>query len=62
MVYLTREQRVALYNVWKRPISGMPNQMSYREFRKTVLPGMGWVGIHWAGMYLGIEADGYTHS
>ena len=35
---------------------------SYREFRKSVMPGFGYIGIMWNGMYIGIETDGYTHS
>lgn len=36
----------------------------YRRFRKTVQPYFGGecVMVHWAGMWLGIEQDGYTHS
>jgi len=36
--------------------------MTYRQFRKTVQPGYGCAMVPWAGMWLGIEKDGYTHS
>jgi len=36
--------------------------MNYREFRKTVCHGYDCLMVKWAGMWLGIEADGYTHS
>jgi hypothetical protein len=35
---------------------------TYREFRKTVQGGSGCVMVHWMGMWLGIEPDGYVHS
>ena len=56
---LTREQRESLYRKWTQSNQGK----SYREFRRTVL--LGWTGeimVHWSGMWLGIETDGYTHS
>ena len=36
----------------------------YREFRKRVQPsfGMDCIMLPWAGMWLGIEKDGYIHS
>lgn len=37
--------------------------VTYRQFRKTVIPfDYGAIGVHWCGMWLGIETDGYTHS
>lgn len=64
MINLTKPQRRALYQVYKRgPDYLMPN--SYRQFRKTIEPeiaGHGAVMIHWQGMWLGIELDGHTHS
>lgn len=38
--------------------------IQYRRFRKTVQPFFGGdcVMVPWAGMWLGIEKDGYTHS
>lgn len=39
-------------------------RITYREFRKTVQPGFlcDCIMVPWAGMWLGIELDGYTHS
>ncbi len=37
----------------------------WREFRKSVqasIPVGDYVMVYWAGMWLGIEKDGYTHS
>jgi len=34
----------------------------YRDFRRKVEPGPGCIMIPYAGMWLGIEPDGYTHS
>ena len=64
MVKTTRAQRLALSRIWHRRIWGKPNHLTYREFRKTVVPyvGGGCVMVPWAGMWLGIEEDGYTHS
>jgi hypothetical protein len=62
MVKTTREQRVALKVIWQRRIWDLPNPLSYREFRRTVTPGLGYIMVPWAGMWLGIEPDGYTHS
>ncbi len=65
MVKTTRQQRVALYEVWCRRVWNHSNPLTYREFRKTVQPlgaGQGCILVPWAGMWLGIERDGYTHS
>lgn len=59
MVKLTKEQRKALHKLWLRTSGDRP---PYREFRRTVTPGLGWVGVRWCGMYVGIEPDGYTHT
>lgn len=58
MVKLTRAQRVSLHRKWEQ---GSQN-MTYKEFRKTVQPGWDCVMVEWCGMWLGIETDGYTHS
>lgn len=76
MIKTTRAQREALKRVYERsPIcakpAGVPSriinkrEMTYRQFRETVQPSFdtsGCVMVHWAGMWLGIERDGYTHS
>lgn len=38
--------------------------LQWRKFRARVQPAFGdtCVMLHWAGMWLGIEEDGYTHS
>lgn len=72
MVRTTRAQRAALKRLFDRgPIyrdadarSG-GQRMSYREFRKTIqteIGGFGAIMVPWAGMWVGIEKDGYTHS
>lgn len=61
MVYLTKQQRQALKRVWLR----LPDPVPYRVFRKGVLPTVkndDCVMVRFAGMWLGIERDGYTHS
>ena len=36
--------------------------LTYRQFRRQVIPGWGCIMLHWQNMWLGIEKDGYTHS
>ena len=65
MVYLTKAQRKALYTkVYLRTlkVTAAGPQKTYREFRKEVQPGWDCVMVPFAGMWLGIEKDGYTHS
>jgi hypothetical protein len=73
MVNLNRKQREALFNVYQRcpldanadRLQGNLTPLTYRQFREKVQPmfcGDGGVMIHWCGMWLGIEKDGYTHS
>ena len=67
MITLTREQRVALKRVYERSVyEKQPGEVpTYRAFRKTVQPevcGWGAVMVPFAGMWLGIERDGHTHS
>ena len=61
MIKTTKEQRAALWRIFNRK-TDTPQSLTYRQFRKTVAPGSGYIMVHWCGMYLGIELDGYTHS
>jgi len=36
--------------------------VTYLEFRRSVQSGYGCALVHWCGMWLGIEHDGYVHS
>ena len=69
---LTREQREALKRVFDRQASiGLPNvdepgkeKPTYRQFRRRAVRA-GYdncIMVQFAGMWLGIEPDGYTHS
>lgn len=58
MVTTTRAQREALKRIWLRGT----DQRTYKQLRAAVLPGPDCVMLQWAGMWLGIERDGYTHS
>jgi len=61
----TRAQREALARVYARMKSGdNPTTMTYRQFRRTVVPNglLDCLMVPFAGMWLGIELDGYTHS
>lgn len=73
MTPMNRAQRVALKRVFDRgPIwvqspagSCITYQLSYRQFRASAQPTIGCdgaVALHWHGMWLGIEKDGYCHS
>mgnify|MGYP003434167301 FL=1 len=59
MLNLTKPQRKALYKVYLRLDTPRPQ---YKAFRRNVHPGPGCVMVQFAGMVLGIEKDGYTHS
>jgi hypothetical protein len=60
MTRLTKEQQRALLAVYRR--GAKTNPPTYLQFRRTAHLGMGCLMVPWAGMYLGIEPDGYTHS
>ena len=71
MQILTREQREAVKRVFDRcPVfdrgsDGLPVQLTYRQFRRTVQPTFfmdNAIALPWCGMWLAIERDGYTHS
>ncbi len=57
---ITKAQSQALLRKWRQDNQGM----TFLAFRRTV---QHWrmldcVAVHWCGMWLGIEQDGYTHS
>jgi hypothetical protein len=62
--------RAATLNEWRDYAKRNPDafvhvpSIQYRKFRKTVQPYFGdtCVMVPYAGMWLGIETDGYTHS
>jgi hypothetical protein len=74
MLTLTRQQREALKRIFERfPLDANHDRIkpgdpwtpiSYRQFRQAVQPVIcdSAVMVHWCGMWLGIEPDGYTHS
>jgi hypothetical protein len=76
MVKTSRAQRVALKRVFDRndivpQAEGTPMRfvnkqpMTYRNFRASIHGTIGCDGavtVYWAGMWLCIERDGYTHS
>jgi len=60
---LTPQQRHALLRVYQRALTAdTPTTLTYLQFRRQVQPGPGCIMVPWAGMWLGIEPDGYTHS
>ena len=60
MTPTTREQREAMFRVYTR----QNVQGSYLDYRRTVVkaPLMGCLMVHVNNMYIGIEADGYSHT
>ena len=55
---INKAQQKAIYRKWLQNNQGM----TYRQFRATAQSGYDCIMIHWSGMWLGIEDDGYTHS
>jgi hypothetical protein len=72
MIKTTKEQRIAIKRVFDRQpiyttkIAEAFNQpISYKRFRSTAQPTFGCDGaivLHWCGMWLCIERDGYCHT
>lgn len=63
MITLTRPQRIALKRLFDRASGDAPD-LTYRAFRRTVVPYIGGdcILVPWAGMWVGIEPDGHTHT
>jgi len=73
MIMLTKAQRKALKRIYdKQQRTGYilrdrycPEPIDYRQFRKSVMGTIGMdnaVIVNWAGMWIAIECDGYTHT
>ena len=66
-VKTTKAQRKAIWKLYARAFltgEGLPVK-SYKSFRKTVQPTIACdnaVVVPWAGMFVCIETDGYTHT
>jgi len=58
---ITKAQRKAIKKIYDRRDPSTAH-LSYRTFRKNVVHGYDCLMVQWAGMWLGIESDGYTHS
>ncbi len=60
---ITREQYQALRRKYERDPNGADD---FESFKNQAVPGgIGsdkYILLHWCGMWLGIELDGYTHS
>ena len=66
MVRTTRAQRETLKRKcaeqnYTRKLALRP-PLTYREFRRTVVSGFGYIMVPWCGMWVGIEPDGYAHT
>ena len=58
MTKLNKAQQQAVLNLWQRN----HNDQTFLQFRRTVTHGLDTIMVNWAGMWIGIETDGYTHS
>lgn len=58
-IEITQAQHDALNQKFLQNPDGSVN---FFEFKKRVLDHGDYIMIHWCGMWLGIEKDGYTHS
>ena len=59
---ITKAQQRAVLNVYLRDTSEASSYLQFmRKIVRTYLSD-GCIMLHWKGMWLGIEADGYTHS
>jgi hypothetical protein len=56
---VTEAQFKALQRKFEQDPNGSPN---FAEFRARARYCGDYIMIHWCGMWLGIEPDGYTHS
>ena len=57
----TTEQRASIVRKWEQSSQGM----TLKEFAKSAQSSFGsdpYIMVYWCNMWLGIEADGYTHS
>jgi len=64
-MHWTLAQDKAVTLLWKRSKEfDRPSRLSLQQFRGTVQEDKlnGCLMVHWAGMWMGIERDGYTHS
>ena len=55
----TKPQLTSLLRVYNR---NRDVASSYRAFRRAAVLTRDCLMVHWFGMWLGIETDGYTHS
>ena len=70
MVRTTRAQRESLFKKWVAianisKVHAQRTGATYTQFRRGVAPTFGCDGavtVHWCGMWLCIERDGYCHS
>jgi len=61
--WMTEAQVESVNTLYKRSPDGSPDR--YEFFTRIVESGIGsdrYAGITWCGMFVGIEADGYTHT
>jgi hypothetical protein len=66
---ITKAQQKAIKRLYDRaPMYkrlGDEERISYKEFRKTAMPTCGCdnaIAISWAGMWVCVETDGYSHT
>jgi hypothetical protein len=56
---ITDDQKSSLWRKWRQE----NNDLTFQEFVESIQPSVdGSIVVQWAGMYLQIEKNGYTHS
>jgi len=59
---ITKQQQQAVKRILNRINTETNSKVTYKELRKKSENGWGCVMVPFAGMCLGVEKDGYTHS
>lgn len=61
---ITQAQLDALWRKWLQSIDSSPDapKWTFQDFVSSIQPARDCIMVQWAGMWLGIETDGYTHS
>lgn len=62
MLRLTKAQSKALLRLYRRAEAPAESFLTFRRKARPMFDRSGGIMIHWCGMWLGIEPDGYCHS
>ena len=62
MIEMTSEQTIALEKLYSRSSDGCATFEEFEQRAQPMIGGDGCIIVGWCGMFVGIEADGYTHT